>query len=240
MKLFASYRGLFVLAVLGASCGLVQAAPVALEVDLFMNGNWVWGADPEAVRNGDGTYTVADGEYSSAGNAYTLRWWDMEFNTDPFISGNSAVTNNTGVTQTFTLLFTLPIAPPVTPSSLMGGSTGYTVTDANFSGAALLSTVSPGTSLYAGRIDGVDVLPLYPDLTTLAVASAGMSNSMNTSAGLPGPTIPGPAALASIGIKHHFTLSPGDEASFTSFFIVVPEPGTLALLLLGGVLLRRR
>jgi hypothetical protein len=62
--------------------------------------------------------------------------------------------------------------------------------------------------------------------------------------GLPGPTIPGPVAMTSIGIRHRFTLSPGDSSSFTSFFVVMaPEPATAGLLAAGGLLLvvaRRR
>jgi hypothetical protein len=63
---------------------------------------------------------------------------------------------------------------------------------------------------------------------------------------LPGPSIPGPAALTSIGIEHQFSLTPGDRATFTSFFVVqpapVPEPTSYSLLAIGGLMLlwRRR
>ena len=46
----------------------------------------------------------------------------------------------------------------------------------------------------------------------------------------------GPNALTSIGIEHQFSLTPGDRATFTSFFNVqpVPEPTSLSLLAIGG------
>jgi hypothetical protein len=51
--------------------------------------------------------------------------------------------------------------------------------------------------------------------------------------GLPGPTLPSGPALATIGIVHRFTLSPGDSMSATSFFTVVPEPASIALAAIG-------
>ena len=227
--------------VLALGCGAVQAAPINLRVDVHVDGAWSWGANQPAIEMANGNYTVADGSYINEQSGYSLSWSDVEFHTDPFISLNQTLTNNTGLTQSFLVSTSLPIAPPILPSSLMGGSAGYTLTDDNFSGSALLSTTALGTSLYTGVIDGVDVLPLFPHLSTLAVGTAGGTNSMTANVGLPIPSIPGPAALATIGIKHSFTLTPGDSVSFTSFFIVeVPEPGTLGLLLAGGALLLRR
>jgi hypothetical protein len=98
--------------------------------------------------------------------------------------------------------------------------------------------------MYNGQIDGVNVFPLLPNPTALNVPFAGGSASITANLGLPGPTVPGPNALTSIGIEQQFSLTPGDPATFTSFFVVqaVPEPGSLGLLAMGGLILlwRRR
>jgi hypothetical protein len=54
--------------------------------------------------------------------------------------------------------------------------------------------------------------------------------------------MPGPAANASIAIRFTFDLTPGDSASMTGLFVVVPEPGTVALIVpvLAGMGLWRR
>lgn len=197
--------------------------------------------NPTGIDNGDGTFTYT-------GSMDTDNWefdWNMTVDPDPFVDALFAIKNVSGVTQTFVVSVTMPIAPPVLPSSLMGGSAALTVTDANFTDGATLSTQA-GTPFYSGEIDGVGVLSLFDDPYTLSAAFGSNSDSM--SAGLPGPTIPGPAALNSIGIRHVFTLTPGDSASLTSSFIVVavPEPQSWLLMLvaIGGVgwmfALRRR
>jgi hypothetical protein len=45
-----------------------------------------------------------------------------------------------------------------------------------------------------------------------------------------------------MGITLNFTLSPGDTATIISDFEITPEPGTLAMIALGGIVLglRRR
>ena len=201
--------------------------------------HWDWSAP--IIDTGSG-YKVDDVTYSPLGA--TLRAYNITLESDPFISASVDVVNNTALTQTYTLIFTMPISPPITPGSRIGGSTQGGLTDANNDGVGTLSTVGPGTALYYGQIDGADVLPLFPDPNSLSVPFAGGSASESTSAGLPGPTIAGPSALTSIGIKHQFSLTAGDRATFTSFFIVqaVPEPGSLSLLAVGGLIMafRRR
>jgi len=207
---------------------------------------WTGGANmrewtPSILDTGTG-YKVNDVGYSPPG--VDVLCYNMTMDYDPFISASVDVINNTASIQHYTLIFTLPISPQILTGSRIGGSVQGGLTDANFDSVGTLSTAGPGTALYYGQIDGVDVLPLFPDVKTINVPFMGGSASDSTSAGLPGPTIPGPNALNSIGIKHEFTLTPGDRATFTSSFIIVaavPEPGTLSLLAIGGlVFLRRR
>jgi len=87
-----------------------------------------------------------------------------------------------------------------------------------------------------GPLPFLNLVPLFPGDTTQSVSQA---------LGLPGPTIPGPAVNSTIGIEHRFNLSDGDQMTYSSsFWVVVPEPGTIGLLAagLGGLALfgRRR
>lgn len=212
------------------------------EVDGDGSGQWT----PIGSDNGNGTYDY-DNTTTFGTDSHEIEW-DLTVNPDPFVSAGFAVTNNSLVTQTFIITTTLPIFP-VTPASLMGGSTQGGVTDANFDGVGTLATDGvTGAPMYEGLIDGVGVLSLLPHASSVTVPFAGGSNSTSASAGLPGPTIPGPAALVTIGIRHTFTLTPGDRASFTSFFVVEPIPlptgagmGMAALVAVGVVgRIRRR
>ena len=94
-----------------------------------------------------------------------------------------------------------------------------------------------------GMIDGAGVMQLYPDPPGLSVSApfdGGSANILAVSAGLPGPTLPSGAVNNSIAIQHAFTLTPGDSATLSSYFIVVPEPASLLLLAVGALVLPRR
>jgi hypothetical protein len=168
--------------------------------------------------------------------------WSMTFDADPVISGIVAVTNVGVTTQQFTLTFTLPTS--VGPLTTMGGSIQGGVTDITINSSnALLETVL-GSSFYTALIDTVSVQTLHNHYSfAMAPYDGGSAPVAVADFGLPGFTQPGPIVNSSIGIRLDFTLSPGDSASFTSSFIVlpVPEPGTGLLLACGlGVLALRR
>jgi hypothetical protein len=176
--------------------------------------------------------------------------WEMEVNTlsfdpDPNVSFVGGLTNISGVAQDFFVTTIIPIAPPVVPSSLMGGSTTLSYGDANFDGLGGLTNATGGPSGYAGLIDAAEQLSMLAAFS-LSPDFAGQTKAVSETQGLPGPTIPGPAANASIGITNRFNLSAGDQATWNSTFIVeaVPEPGTALLvgagLLVLGVSRRRR
>jgi hypothetical protein len=178
--------------------------------------------------NPDNTFELKG--QSSPGEGWSLSNLDVSGNVDPFTSLNFAVTNNAAVTLSFTVSVTLPIAPQG-PSTLHGGSTGGTLTDANFNSVATVATMA-GIPFYSGQIDGVGVLSIYPDVYSQSVAFAGQSLAVPAlNPGLPGPTLASGAALATIGIVNRFTLTAGDIFSGNSFFVVatVPEPATAGL-----------
>lgn len=170
--------------------------------------------------------------------------WNMTFDSDPVVTGTTAVTNlNTLSSVQFTLLFTLPTGP-VGPSTLIGGSVQGGMTDNNGDDATVSTAV--GSSFYAARIDGGTVQTLYADPQSFSAGGAFLSgNIANVAFGTPIPSQPAGAVVANIGIQLDFILTPSDSASFTSNFVVVaaPEPPMAALLglgLAGLVLVTRR
>lgn len=177
-----------------------------------------------------GTGAVIDGEIS-------LDSWNVFIDSDPVINGVIAVTNLDPVnTQQFTLVFTLPIAPPIPGGTLIGGSIQGGATDNNGNGVTLSTPV--GSAFYTARIDGSDVQSMYLDPQSYSAGSFLSVNVPSLAFGTPIPSQPGPAALTSIGIRLDFLLTPGDSASFTSNFVVQPAavPVPAAYLLFGSAL----
>jgi hypothetical protein len=193
--------------------------------------------DPLGVPNGD--FWDYDGSLVDPDGHWELTW-DITADEDPFVNANFTLLNTTGSTFTVNIVTTQLVAPPITPDSLMGGSTGGSLTDANFDGVGTAATTN-GIPFYNGLIDGVGVLPLHPDPSSWSVPfQGGTENIPAVDDGLPGPFLVGPDVTTSIGIHHVFTITPGDSVGFTSLFVVTPEPGSLALLAVGAVALFRR
>ena len=167
------------------------------------------------------------------GNGWRLTW-NATADVDPFVNGVFSLQNNALVAQTYSFTVTLPIAPPITPTSTIGGSIGITLNDANGDGAA---TVSSAGYVFNAANDGTTTLQLLGPGFSLSAPFAGGPATASASAGLPGATIASIAANGTISITHTFTLSPGDSIGLTSFYQVIslPEPGTLALFGSGAV-----
>ncbi len=215
-----------------------SASAVSFTLGVWQNGEQLGEVDETALGCGStGDFTATcNGGGATFGDLH-IDNWSMLVDEDPVVTGITAVTNNSLLTQTYTLIFTLSVLP-VTPSSLIGGSIAGSVTDNNGDGATLATTL--GDSIYKAQIDASNVAggSLYTNGSV--IAGSFLSNTLAPVAfGTPIPSLPGPAALTDIGIRLKFTLTPGDSASFTSNFVVlpIPEPGMATLLGLGFGLL---
>ena len=195
------------------------------------------------ISESDGSYHIFNVQSESA-------YWDASYinawgNVDPSTNLAFGITNVAAVPVEFTFSILLPIAP-IAGATVHGGSTGGSVSDSNGNGIGGLTTITSvaGVPFYAGQIDGVTVLPIYPDPTSFPPGGVFPMGTFSTysipaaNVGLPA-TLPSGPAPASIGIVQRFKLAPGDSMASSSVFNVepagVPEPSTM-ILALGGVL----
>ena len=156
---------------------------------------------------------------------------------DPFITSSFTITNSSSATQTFSFLSTLPVSPAIPSPTVMNGHISGTVTDANSSGSALVST-NGSAPLYQGWIDGgvVGTTALYSDPSSWGTGTIPYVSFAS---------LPGGAVASAIGIQINFTLSAGDSVTLDSFFEVLPVPepasaGLVAIASAGLALLHRR
>ena len=191
---------------------------------------------------------IARNKFQYRGNRGNARWdidWDIEADPDPFLNATFTITNHLPTAQNFTLNAVLPISPQITVGTLTGGSFSGTLMDTG-QGATLdaINGASP-PPMYMARIDGVDFQAL--DLPSLPVTAIPFGTAIlgPMHFGTPIPSLPGPTnVLTDIEIETNIRVSGGDIAIVVATFVVepVPEPGTLAVLALGGLALvyRRR
>ncbi len=178
--------------------------------------NCLGGAAPGAV--------ALEESFNWAGGTFDLDSWDVDVEVNPLISAGFSVTNNTAATQWYTMIFSIGISPSITPTSLIGGSAAFTVTDANNDGATISAPGMGPQAMYTALIDGLPVQTLFDAPYSLSALFPGGSNVAVDQFGLPGPSQPGPQALSTIGLRVDFLLSAGDRATFSGNFDVEPVP----------------
>ncbi len=152
---------------------------------------------------------------------------ELRFDTDPIVYANYLVQNITGTPKDYTVGVSLPTTWPA--PNLIRGSVDTSVIGTDGQVSALANS-----SIYAAQIDSSTVRTLQDYPFTLSTPQSAVSSSAQF--GFDPSNI---AVASTIGILLNFRLTPGDFATIISDFevVAVPEPGSLALLLLGGMVL---
>ncbi len=217
----------------------VSAASVSLQVcaeSSCWNGGGYQIADNEVVKwtsvetleNGNGISV----DQWEANKGLNLSNWSLSMDSDPFVTNNFTITNNTTSTQIYTVGTTIGITPAI-PNGLMQGSIGFSLTDNNGNSATLATS---GASIYKGMIDGYVARTLWDSPTSFTAPFASTSSSTNF--GFPVREVAPVSINTDIGITIMFSLTAGDSVSFTSNFDVIPAiPVPAAAWLFGSGLL---
>ncbi|TVQ31674.1 MAG: hypothetical protein EA376_08400 [Phycisphaeraceae bacterium] len=230
-----------------ASAGVIVPT---LQMELQQGGQTIWMIEPAGVPSDSGDNTFAYGGQWNNSDVEIL--YEVEASPGPassgqrgsqlaFINASTDVTNNSMMTQHFTVIANLPVVGPIIPA-VMGGSAQGGMT-AGPNAPATLSSVA-GSSIYAGLIDLMIASgsELFPHLTSITVMDPFESDSLGSmSFGTPIPSAPAPDVLTSIGIRFDFALDPGATATLSGVFAVnIPTPASLALFGAAGIFAARR
>jgi hypothetical protein len=227
-------RALLILSIMGVFSTAVFATPVPSIQIQWDEGSWEKTYGPGDMVGSGSEYYLED--QMSGQNALEASW-NLTFDADPYVISWVSMMNTDNVAHTYTVTFSMDVDPVITPTSLYGGSVGGSLSTDPAGG--FVSTVA-SVPLYLGLIDGVGVLSLYSHPSSWTRVSGGTTIIGEVSAGLPGPTLLGGPVMTSITIQHKFTLGAHDAVSLTGYFEVIPEPATVVLLGLGGMIFLRK
>lgn len=176
------------------------------------------------------------GDWSGGAGAWRCIW-NLEVNPDPFINAGFEFVNNLPGANNFSVSALLNTTVIAASPQMRGGISG-TLVDA--SGGATLTTDTLNRSIYNAKIDGTVVRTLLDPFYSTSVPDGGVDN-WGPPAPANFPFEPSAQVFSSIGMDHYFRLSGGgDRATLTSRFEVIPEPASLSLVLLGGLVFVRR
>lgn len=207
----------------GSGTGVFQVTADQLS---FENGAYVWSGSNIQIEDDQGDPIAV------------VQTVNVLFRADPVVSlFFDVLAGNT--TTNFSISSGLLSFPTIQDPNAVA-SVGLTLTDSDVSGSASLAgtTGTGGSFAYVAQYNG-----LVPGGTTfveaidsLAVSVPAGSTSESFNSGF--MTIPG--AVSSMSAEIAFQLSANDSASGTSVYAIVPEPASLALMMLGASLIARR
>ncbi len=217
--------------VVGCGAPAVQAGFPPLEVQWILDGSVVLDDLPFGVPSGTGGFRYdGGGTFGAVSMSYSLVGTP-----DPRISSSFALQNFSLATVEVVLQVTLPISPALLDSTSLTGSVAVGMT-ADDDGGTLAALA--GIPFWQGLLDGIPVGGATDLLIGLNILIAGPGSPDGAEEGF--FQVAGPSVLETIGIRISFSLTPGEQVSFTSVFDVVPGPGGLAVVLFAAVLTRRR
>lgn len=191
-----------------------------------------------SLENGASTVTVTD---NGAGDT------DPTVGSVSFIGavGDFDVNVTTGISKPLVGSSIQPILnlDSVNVSSAASGTLEIRMTSTDFTGP--IGVAVPTTLDFGGTTNGTASIDAFVDTGNILFGTATPAGSLGAFG--PGPFDDSVGGLASLTAPYSATLEativhddPGDVTSFGAEFRVVPEPGSLALLGLGGLLIARR
>jgi hypothetical protein len=128
--------------------------------------------------------------------------------------------NQTEATREVKVTVEVPICPALEGGSLVGGTSTLTLQSTDAGSFSCASSPAVLTFLANGAQVGV----LFPCPFAISAGGSGTLSS-NSQYGLPGPNVPGPTTLTTIGVRQHLTITGLDTAQVQFNYLLLDPPG---------------
>lgn len=194
------------------SCALAQTAPPLAALSWIVDGGDPISMQLEGITlpNGHQRYPV---DWVSADGSWEISVkYEVDWNTNPIvlIGGSVKVKNLSDEPRVFDIVMDVPICPAVEFGSTIKRIT--IVTLKAIGGPGFLTCPDPEgeDALVSARADGANFTAVCYCPFNLITEGAGNETFSCTNT----TPIPGPETFSTIGVRHYFELSDGDEANF--------------------------